>query len=91
MMTPNAYLLNGWNALDLFVLVTLYMSNFERFAGATGIERGFRAFKALRVLRLINLLGPAKDTFTSILFTGLPRILDAAALGLCLIVPFALY
>ncbi|CAO3684026.1 unnamed protein product [Rhizopus microsporus] len=90
-MTPNAYLLNGWNMLDLFVLVTLYMSNFDKFAGATGIERGFRAFKALRVLRLINLLGPAKDTFTAILFTGLPRLLESAALGLCLIVPFALY
>ncbi|CEI93716.1 hypothetical protein RMCBS344292_07945 [Rhizopus microsporus] len=46
---------------------------------------------ALRVLRLINLLGPAKDTFTAILFTGLPRLLESAALGLCLIVPFALY
>ncbi|KAG1470308.1 hypothetical protein G6F56_002758 [Rhizopus delemar] len=90
-LTPNAYLMNGWNALDLFVLVTLYMSNFNQFSSATGIERGFRAFKALRALRLINLLGPAKDTFTAILFTGLPRILDAAVLGLCLIVPFALY
>jgi hypothetical protein len=90
-LTPNAYLLNGWNMLDLFVLITLYMSNFGRFAGATGLERGFRAFKALRALRLINLLGPAKDTFSAILVTGLPRILDAAVLGLCLIVPFALY
>ncbi|CAO3645074.1 unnamed protein product [Mucor hiemalis] len=90
-LTPNAYMLNGWNLLDLFVLVTLYMSNFGRFSGATGLERGFRAFKALRALRLINLLGPAKETFTAILVTGLPRILDAAALGLCLIVPFALY
>lgn len=91
LMTPNAYLLNGWNVLDLFVLITLYMSNFGNFAAATGLERGFRAFKALRALRLINLLGPAKETFTAILVTGLPQILDAAVLGLCLIVPFALY
>lgn len=90
-LTPNAYMLNGWNLLDLFVLIMLYMSNFGNFAGATGVERGFRAFKALRALRLINLLGPAKETFTAILVTGLPRILDAAVLGLCLIVPFALY
>jgi hypothetical protein len=90
-LTPNAYMLNGWNLLDLFVLITLYMSNFGNFAAATGLERGFRAFKALRALRLINLLGPAKETFTAILVTGLPRILDAAVLGLCLIVPFALY
>ncbi|KAG2214396.1 hypothetical protein INT47_000952 [Mucor saturninus] len=91
LLTPNAYMLNGWNLLDVFVLISLYMSNFGRFTGATGLERGFRAFKALRALRLINLLGPAKETFTAILVTGLPRILDAAALGLCLIVPFALY
>ncbi|CAO0803366.1 unnamed protein product [Mucor circinelloides] len=90
-LTPNAYMLNGWNLLDLFVLITLYMSNFGNFAAATGLERGFRAFKALRALRLINLLGPAKETFTAILVTGLPQILDAAVLGLCLIVPFALY
>ncbi|CEP08594.1 hypothetical protein [Parasitella parasitica] len=90
-LTPNAYMLNGWNMLDLFVLITLYMSNFGNFAAATGLERGFRAFKALRALRLINLLGSAKETFTAILVTGLPQILDAAVLGLCLIVPFALY
>ncbi|OBZ90459.1 Calcium-channel protein cch1 [Choanephora cucurbitarum] len=90
-LTPNAYLLNGWNILDLFVLVTMYMSNFGHFAAATGLERGFRAFKALRALRLINLLGSAKETFTSILVTGLPRLIDAAVLGLCIIIPFALY
>ncbi|RCH83217.1 calcium channel protein, partial [Rhizopus stolonifer] len=90
-LTPNAYLLNGWNILDLFVLITMYMSNFGHFAAATGLERGFRAFKALRALRLINLLGPAKETFTSILVTGLPRLIDAAVLGLCIIIPFALY
>jgi hypothetical protein len=90
-LTPNAYMLNGWNLLDLFVLITLYLSNFVNFSGSTGLERGFRAFKALRALRLINLLGPAKETFSAILVTGLPRVLDAGALGLCLIVPFALY
>ncbi|KAI8096858.1 Ion transport protein-domain-containing protein [Halteromyces radiatus] len=90
-MTPNAYIMNGWNVLDLFVLVTLYMSNFGRFASSTGLERGFRAFKALRALRLINLLKPAKDMFTVILIQGLPLMLDAGALGLFLIVPFALY
>ncbi|CAO3642477.1 unnamed protein product [Cunninghamella blakesleeana] len=90
-MTPNAYLLNGWNVVDLFVLVTLYLSNFGKFASSTGLDRGFRAFKALRALRLINLLKPAKEMFTVILIQGLPLILDAAVLGLFLIIPFALY
>ncbi|CAO3597764.1 unnamed protein product [Absidia cylindrospora] len=91
LMTPNAYLMNGWNMLDLFVLVTLYMSNFGHFASSSGLERGFRAFKALRALRLINLLKPAKDMFTVVLIQGLPLIRDAAAIGVFLIVPFALY
>ncbi|CAO3660618.1 unnamed protein product [Umbelopsis ramanniana] len=91
LLTPNAYLLNGWNVLDCFVLITLYMANFGTFALTSWLSRAFRAFKALRALRLINLLPSAKETFSAILVTGLPRILDAAALGLCLIVPFALY
>ncbi|KAI7862921.1 Ion transport protein-domain-containing protein [Spinellus fusiger] len=91
LMTPNAYLLNGWNVLDLFVLITLYMYNFGNFAASTGLERVFRAFKALRALRLINLLESAKETFTAILVTGLPQIIDAMFLGLSLIIPFVLY
>lgn len=91
LLAPNAYLLNGWNTLDLFVLITLYISNFGKFASSTGLERAFRAFKALRALRLINLLKPARETFTVILVKGLPHILDAAAFCLAIIIPFALY
>lgn len=91
LLSPNAYLLNGWNVLDLFVLVTLYLSNFGQFASSTGLERAFRAFKALRALRLINLLRPAREMFTVILVKGLPHIVDAACLGVFLIIPFVLY
>ncbi|KAI9323588.1 Ion transport protein-domain-containing protein [Dichotomocladium elegans] len=91
LLTPNAYLLNGWNVLDLFVLITLYMSNFGHFASSTGLERAFRAFKALRALRLINLLKPAREMFTVILVKGLPYIFDATLFCLFLIIPFALY
>ncbi|KAI9498171.1 Ion transport protein-domain-containing protein [Zychaea mexicana] len=90
-MTPNAYLLNGWNILDMFVLVSLYMSNFGDFSSSSGVERAFRAFKALRALRLINLLKPAREMFTVILVKGLPHIFDAMCLCLFLIIPFALY
>jgi hypothetical protein len=91
LLTPNAYLLNGWNVLDFFVLITLYLANFGTFALSNGLARAFRAFKALRALRLINLLPSAKETFSAILVTGLPRIFDAALLGVGLIIPFALY
>ncbi|KAI9271516.1 Ion transport protein-domain-containing protein [Phascolomyces articulosus] len=90
-MTPNAYLLNGWNILDSFVLISLYMSNFGDFSNSSGVERAFRAFKALRALRLINLLKPAREMFTVILVKGLPHIFDAMCLCLFLIIPFALY
>ncbi|KAG2223817.1 hypothetical protein INT45_001951 [Circinella minor] len=90
-MTPNAYLLNGWNILDILVLVSLYMSNFGDFSNSSGVERAFRAFKALRALRLINLLKPAREMFTVILVKGLPHIFDAMCLCLFLIIPFALY
>lgn len=91
LLAPNAYMLNGWNILDLFVLVTLYLSNFNSFASSTGLERAFRAFKALRALRLINLLRPAREMFTAIMVKGLPYIADAACLCICIIIPFALY
>ncbi|ORX60316.1 hypothetical protein DM01DRAFT_1332475 [Hesseltinella vesiculosa] len=91
LLTPNAYMLNGWNVLDVFVLVTLYLSNFGHFAASTGLARVFRAFKALRALRLINLLRPAKQIFTVVLIHGFSLILDAGILGMGLIIPFALY
>lgn len=91
LFTPNAYLLNPWNSLDFFVLLTLYIALFGNLAPSTGLSRAFRAFKALRALRLINLLPSIKETLDAILVAGFPRILDAAALSLCLLIPFALY
>ncbi|KAI9318189.1 Ion transport protein-domain-containing protein [Dichotomocladium elegans] len=91
LFTPNAYLLNGWNILDLLILLTLYISHFGEFTSATGVERGFRALKALRALRLMNLLRPAREMFSFILVKGLFFIIDTALLCLFLIVPFALY
>ncbi|KAL1918646.1 uncharacterized protein VTP21DRAFT_2668 [Calcarisporiella thermophila] len=91
LFTPNAYLYNAWNGLDFFVLFTLYVNLLGNLTSSTGLSRAFRAFKALRALRLINLAPAIKKTFYAILVAGLPRIASAAALSLCLIVPFALY
>ncbi|RUS24570.1 Ion transport protein-domain-containing protein [Jimgerdemannia flammicorona] len=91
LFTPNAYLLNPWNNLDFFVLLTLYIALFANLSPSTGWSRAFRAFKALRALRLINLLPSIKETLDAILVAGFPRMLDAAALSLCLLIPFALY
>ncbi|CAG8581095.1 8980_t:CDS:10 [Paraglomus occultum] len=91
LLTPNAYLLNVWNMLDFFVLITLYISTFAVLLKATVLSRAIRAFKALRALRLINLSSRVKETFNSILIAGAPRIFDASFVSISLIIPFALY
>jgi voltage-dependent calcium channel len=91
LLTPNAYMLNMWNILDFFVLITLYISIFAILLKATVISRAIRAFKALRALRLINLSSRVKDTFYAILIAGAPRIFDAAFVSISLIIPFAIY
>ncbi|CAG8439201.1 10106_t:CDS:10 [Funneliformis caledonium] len=91
LLTPNAYLLNVWNQLDFFVLITLYINISIAATSTGGVARTVRAFKALRALRLINLSSSVKDTFYSILIAGAPRIIDAALLSISLVIPFAIY
>ncbi len=91
LLTPNAYLLNVWNQLDFFVLITLYINISIAARSTGGVARTVRAFKALRALRLINLSSSVKDTFYSILIAGAPRIIDALLLSISLIIPFAIY
>ncbi|KAF0398415.1 high-affinity cell membrane calcium channel [Gigaspora margarita] len=91
LFTPNAYMLNVWNVLDLFVLSTIYVNIILVPTDTFGSARIIRAFKALRALRLINLSTSIKNTFYYILIAGAPRIFDASILSISLIIPFALY
>ncbi|CAG8690947.1 18676_t:CDS:10, partial [Dentiscutata erythropus] len=91
LFTPNAYMLNVWNVLDLFVLSTLYVNIILIPTDEFGSARIIRSFKALRALRLINLSSRIKNTFYYILIAGAPRIFDASILSISLIIPFALY
>ncbi|CAI2169741.1 19144_t:CDS:10 [Funneliformis geosporum] len=91
LLTPNAYLLNVWNQLDFFVLITLYINISIAATSTGGVARTVRAFKALRALRLINLSSSVKDTFYSILIAGAPRIIDASLLSISFVIPFAIY
>ena len=83
--TPHAYLLSGWNMLDLFVLLTLFVNI---FAGDNQVARAARAFRALR---LINLSGLMRQTFHIMFTAGLPRMLDAGMLAVLYIIPFAVW
>jgi len=89
--TPNAYLLSVWNALDLFVLVTLLVNVSTEMAVIGGVSRFTRALKAFRALRLINLTEVMKDTFRAIAIAGAGRIVDASVLALLYIIPYAVW
>ncbi|RIA89873.1 Ion transport protein [Glomus cerebriforme] len=91
LLTPNAYLLDVWNQLDFFVLITLYINISIAPTSTGGVAKTVRAFKALRALRLINFSSSMKDTFYSILIAGAPRIIDASLLSISLVIPFAIY
>ncbi len=84
LLTPTAYLLSGWNLLDLFVLVTWLVTIFG------GDSRFARAANAFRALRLINILAFTRRTFM-MMTAGVMRIVDAAVLAILYIIPFAVW
>jgi hypothetical protein len=79
--TPNAYLLNIWNILDLIILIAILINVMTSLIILGGLGRGTRALKAFRALRLITLIGWMRETFHSVIFAGARRIIDAAVLG----------
>ncbi|EPQ27265.1 uncharacterized protein PFL1_05188 [Pseudozyma flocculosa PF-1] len=89
--TPNAYVLNIWNTLDLFVLVTLLINVGTELAVIGGVSRFTRALKAFRALRLINLSSLMRNTFHAVMIAGAGRILDASILSILYIIPYAVW
>ncbi|KDN52688.1 hypothetical protein K437DRAFT_161584 [Tilletiaria anomala UBC 951] len=83
--TPNAYLLSGWNLLDLFVLLAMFVNIFA------GESRLARASRAVRALRLINLSAVMRQTFQIMFQSGLLRMIDAAVLAILYIIPYAVW
>lgn len=79
--TPNAYLLNIWNVLDLIILAAILVNVVTSLVVPGGLSRGTRSLKAFRALRLITLIGWMRETFHSVIFAGARRIIDAAVLG----------
>jgi len=89
--TPNAYLLNMWNLLDMFVLISLLINVISEIAVPGGVSHFTRALKAFRALRLINLSSLMRDTFHAVMIAGAGHILDASLLALLYIIPYAVW
>ncbi|WBW72677.1 plasma membrane calcium ion import channel Cch1 [Schizosaccharomyces osmophilus] len=89
--TPNAYVRNTWNCIDLFVLVTFWINIFAILTNRGSLSRAFRAFKALRVLRLVNLTRAPQHMFHDVLISGFFKIASAMVVSLSLLIPFALW
>ncbi|ORY05860.1 hypothetical protein K493DRAFT_333364 [Basidiobolus meristosporus CBS 931.73] len=91
MFTPEAYWRSIWNRVDFLVLITLYITLAINPRDATGIPRTLRAAKGFRALRIASYFSAVREVFYGTLYSGFPRIVDAALLSLCFILPFSIY
>jgi hypothetical protein len=89
--TPNAYVRSIWNVLDLFILAGLIVNLTTTLIFIGGLSRFTRALKALRALRLITLIDMMRNTFQSLIISGVTRILDAAVLAILYMIPYAVW
>jgi voltage-dependent calcium channel len=89
--TPNAYVRSIWNVLDLIILAGLIVNLTTTLIFIGGLSRFTRALKALRALRLITLIDKMRNTFQSLIISGVTRILDAAVLAILYMIPYAVW
>lgn len=87
LLTPNAYMRNHWNQLDICVIL---LNIITIFMGTDESPRGLSTFRSLRILRLIRYFNGVRDIFVS-LFYAFPLMLDALVFTFMVLVPFAVY
>lgn len=87
LLTPNAYLRNSWNQLDICVIV---LNMVTIFMGSDAAPRGLNTFRSLRILRLIRYFDGIRDIFVS-LFYSFPMMFDALIFTFLMLIPFAIY
>lgn len=87
--TPNAYVLNVWNLVDLMILAALLSNVITSLVVIGGISRLTRSLKAFRALRLVTLVGRMRATFHSVMFAGASRIFEAGLLAMLYMLPYA--
>ncbi|KAG0004465.1 calcium channel protein [Entomortierella chlamydospora] len=88
--TPNAYLRDIWNFLDLFVVVTSCVKTFAQIDHLYNASRAIRALSCLRVLRIIRYFDGVSAMIRAI-GKALPRMIVALVLTILLFWPFAIY
>ena len=91
LFTPNAYVRSIWNILDFFILAGLIVNLTTTLIFIGGLSRLTRSLKALRALRLITLIDMMRNTFQSLIISGVTRILDAAVLAILYMIPYAVW
>ncbi|RCI07266.1 calcium channel protein [Rhizopus stolonifer] len=87
LLTPNAYLRNYWNQLDICVVL---LNTVTIFMGTDAAPRGLSTLRSLRILRLIRYFNGIRDIFVS-LFYSFPLMLDALVFTFLVLIPFAVY
>lgn len=86
LLTPNAYLRNHWNQLDLCVILLNIATIFMK----EETPRGLSTFRSLRILRLIRYFNGVRDIFVA-LFQAFPLMFDALIFTFLVLIPFAVY
>ncbi|KAE8134458.1 Ion transport protein-domain-containing protein [Aspergillus pseudotamarii] len=89
--TPNAYFRGSWGFIDGIVLITLWINVGGAMFEDWAVSRSVGAVKALRALRLLNVSDSAKDTFHSVIIVGGWKVIEAAAVSMSFLIPFAIY
>ncbi|KIJ67326.1 hypothetical protein HYDPIDRAFT_127226 [Hydnomerulius pinastri MD-312] len=91
LFTPNAYIRSIWNILDFIILTGVVVNVSFTLVFVGGLSRFIHALKALRALRLITLIDKMRNTFESLILSGVTRILDAAVLAILYLIPFSVW
>ncbi|KAE8355547.1 Ion transport protein-domain-containing protein [Aspergillus coremiiformis] len=89
--TPNAYFRGSWGFIDGLVLITLWINVGSALSEDWTVSRAIGAVKALRALRLLNVSDSARDTFHSVIIVGGWKVIEAAAVSMSFLIPFAIY
>lgn len=89
--TPNAYVKSIWNVLDFIILIGILVNLSFTLVFVSGLSRSIHALKALRALRLLTLIDNMRNTFESLIISGVTRILDAAILAILYLIPFSVW
>ena len=86
-LTPDAYLRNGWNRLD-FLIVMVSLASLGFSSSSLSALRSLRVMRALRPLRLISRYPNLKLVVNS-LIAAIPRVRNVAVVNFLFIFIFA--